>query len=375
MATSQLQIGPLRSTVEVVAFVAHTGMAWFNSVELLITTFLSFKRWTGRYFYCLLVASAGVLVYQVFVFAQTFASHLNAYVVTACIDVGWSAMVTGQSLVLWSRLHLVCRSRWKLRAILCMIIVNGVCLHIPQTGFSLAAIKNNQLNPLYKPFEVTEKVAISLFTAQELIISSVYLWESMRILRVGELVQKKTNRRRIQKLFLANIVIIFMDVATLTLEFKALWGVWCSFKGFGYSVKLKVEFAILNQLRDSVKSTNGSSNGAYGYGHSGDNDISLGSRTQGKSQKSGMPPNVPKLELNWHMGGEIEDPETIRKTTEIEVRHDDRGKVDAQTTKKKSAFLDPPSETSSEIEFAARGGYTRDTTRGNTRFDGGRSFV
>lgn len=46
-------------------------------------------------------------------------------------------MVTGQSLVLWSRLHLVCRSTWKLRIILGMIIVNGVCMHGPQFVFSL----------------------------------------------------------------------------------------------------------------------------------------------------------------------------------------------------------------------------------------------
>jgi hypothetical protein len=119
-------------------------------VELLITIFLSFKRWSGRYFYCLIVASAGVLVYQVFVFAQTFASNLNAHAITACIDVGWSAMVTGQSLVLWSRLHLVCRSRWKLRAILYMIIFNCVCLHIPQTAFSLSVSIDTQ-NPSTMP--------------------------------------------------------------------------------------------------------------------------------------------------------------------------------------------------------------------------------
>jgi hypothetical protein len=345
-------------------------------VELLITIFLSFKRWTGRYFYCLVVASAGVLVYQVFVFAQTFAPHLNAHAVTACIDVGWSAMVTGQSLVLWSRLHLVCRSRWKLRAILYMIIFNGVCLHIPQAAFSLSvnitarhilpithcpytnhihqAIKNNQLNPKFKPFDITEKIAISVFTAQELIISSVYLWESVRILRVGEMVQKKSNRRRIQKLFLANIVIIAMDVITLTLEFSALWGVWCSFKGFGYSVKLKVEFAILNQLRDSVKASNsnGSHSGAYGY-RSGDNDISLDSRA-----KNAKGSKATGFTLDRHTWKELEDRETIKKTTEIEVRHDATSEMDLQTTKK-DGRSDPPSETSSEIEFATKGGYSR----------------
>ncbi|KAF2105466.1 hypothetical protein BDV96DRAFT_451516, partial [Lophiotrema nucula] len=222
----------------------------FNASELLLTIFLSFQRWGGRYFTCLVVASVGVLIFQIFVFLQTWAPYLNAYAVTATIDVGWSCMVTGQSLVLWSRLHLVSRRAWVLRGILYMIIFNAIFLHLPQIGFSMAAIdaKTNQLNPLYKPFDIMEKISIAVFTTQELIISSVYLFETVRILRVGEMVQKKSNRRRIQMLFLANIAIVAVDIITISLEMSSLWGVWCSFKGFGYSVKLKIEFAILNQL-------------------------------------------------------------------------------------------------------------------------------
>jgi hypothetical protein len=74
-----------------------------------------------------------------------FAGHLNGHGVIASIGVGWSAMVTGQSLVLWSRLHLVCRSTWKLRAILCMIVVNGVCMHGPQFIFSILVSSNSRV--------------------------------------------------------------------------------------------------------------------------------------------------------------------------------------------------------------------------------------
>lgn len=230
-------------------------------------------------------------------------------------------------------------------------------LDIPEASVNLVkAIKNNQLNPHYKPFDIAEKICISVFTAQELIISSVYLWESVRILRVGELVQKKSNRRRIQKLFLANVIIVAMDVITLTLEFSALWGVWCSFKGFGYSVKLKVEFAILNQLRDSVKSsTGGGSSGAYGYGRSGDNDISLESRGHVKGSKGSKPTG---FALERHTWKELEDRETIKKTTEIEVRNCATSEEDSKRPTKEGRS-DPPSETSSEIEFATKGGYSR----------------
>ncbi|KAF2492997.1 hypothetical protein BU16DRAFT_95743 [Lophium mytilinum] len=347
-----LHMGPLQTTVEVVAFVAFTGMAWFNAVELLLTIFLSFNRWWGRYFTCLVVASAGVLVYQVFVFLQTFDPSLNTYAVTAAIDVGWSCMVTGQSLVLWSRLHLVSRNTWMLRAILSMIVFNAICLHIPQTGFSLAAIdaKTNTLNPLYKPFDIMEKISISVFTAQELIISSVYLWETVRILRVGEMVRKKSNIRRIQLLFLANIAIISVDIITISLEMSSLWGVWCSFKGFGYSMKLKIEFAILTQLRESVKSsTEGSSSHGGGFRSAkSDKDISLSSRPHAWHRKSAKPSG---LALERRTFDQIEDEERITKTTEISIKHDEITKADAVAHPQEY----PLSEASSEVGFATKG--------------------
>lgn len=113
-------------------------------------------------------------------------------------------------------------------------------------------IKHGVEDPEYKPFKILEKISVAVFTLQELIISSIYLYETVRVLRVGEKILKKNNRRRFELLFLTNVAIIAIDVCLVTLEFLALWGIWCSFKGFAYSLKLKIEFTILNQLRDMV---------------------------------------------------------------------------------------------------------------------------
>ncbi|RAR14574.1 hypothetical protein DDE83_001973 [Stemphylium lycopersici] len=78
---------------------------------------------------------------------------------------------------------------------------------------------------------------------------------AVRISQVGKRIQWKGTHRRI-KLLLANVVIICVDICTVTIKFVTLWGMWCSFKGFRYSVKLKVDFAILNQLRELVKGPN-----------------------------------------------------------------------------------------------------------------------
>ncbi len=46
-------------------------------------------------------------------------------------------MVTGQALVLHSRLHLIVRSQRKLRLVLIMIIVNAIIVHGTQSGLAL----------------------------------------------------------------------------------------------------------------------------------------------------------------------------------------------------------------------------------------------
>ncbi|KAG9186255.1 hypothetical protein G6011_02811 [Alternaria panax] len=330
-------------------------MAWFNGAELLVTIPLTFKRWSGKYFYCLLVATLGVLVYQINVLLMIFAPYPNAYGVIASIGLGWSAMVTDQSLVLWSRLHLVCRSVWKLRLILCMIVFNGLSMHGPQFTLSLLAVRNNAIDPNYKPFALMEKISVVILTVQEIIISMVYLMAAVRILQVGETLQKKGNRRRVQLLFLANVVIICIDVCTVTLEHMALWGVWCSFKGFGYSVKLKVEFAILSQLRDSVKGSNGSSFDIQPSLKI--TEISLQDRNQ-HNIESAM--HSSRLYAKRQAFEHILDVGSIEKRTDIDVQHEICGftmhqDLHADIVKQVDTSRVPPSQCSSEIDFASRG--------------------
>ena len=60
---------------------------------------------------------------------MVFEPNVNTYANLTSLNIGWTGMVTGQSLVLWSRLHLVCRSRLKLNLIKWMIIIDGVVMH------------------------------------------------------------------------------------------------------------------------------------------------------------------------------------------------------------------------------------------------------
>jgi uncharacterized membrane protein YesL len=57
----------------------------------------------------------------------------NNYVSVTFITIGWYAMVTGQSLVLYSRLHLVVRDTEKIKWVLWMIIIDVFLFHFPTT--------------------------------------------------------------------------------------------------------------------------------------------------------------------------------------------------------------------------------------------------
>jgi hypothetical protein len=200
-----------------------------------------------------------------------------------------------------------------------------------------------------------EKISIAILTTQEVIISLVYLMAAVRILRVGESLQRKGNRRRVQLLFLANILIICVDICTITLEYLALWGVWCSFKGFGYSVKLKIEFAILNQLRDSVKgSTAGESYDLQPPSKT--SGLSFRKRSEQNTNSSSQPSRISLKRQTFEHIAEIG---RIEKKTEINIRHDDDPILSHQNKPaggpSRYDTAKPPSESSSEIEFATRG--------------------
>jgi hypothetical protein len=50
------------------------------------------------------------------------------------------------------------------------------------------------------------------------------------------------------QLFTINVLIILMDIALLGVEFANLYIIEATFKGFVYSIKLKLEFAVLGKL-------------------------------------------------------------------------------------------------------------------------------
>lgn len=83
------------------------------------------------------------------------------------------------------------------------------------------------------------------FCIQEFIISGIYIWKTLDILTTG---QRKHTHRIMAQLFVVNLIIVALDVGLLVLEYLNLFIAEVSFKELSYSVKLKLEFAILSKL-------------------------------------------------------------------------------------------------------------------------------
>ena len=99
-----------------------------------------------------------------------------------------------------------------------------------------------------------EKIQVTAFCVQELVLSGTYIQETLRILKPSETFQKSRNRIILRRLIFVNVVIIMMDLALVATEYANLYNIETTFKSLLYSVKLKLKFVVLNQLASIVNS-------------------------------------------------------------------------------------------------------------------------
>jgi hypothetical protein len=230
------------------------AVAWYNAVELNILILATFRRYSGLYFWSLLIASWGVVFYGIGFLFKFFQVIQNDFVNVVFITIGWWCMVTGQSVVLYSRLHLIVLNEKLLRVILRMIMVDAIILHIPTTVLTFGSNANADTPRFVNGYNVMEKIQMTGFCIQEFAISGIYLWECAKFLRTDK---QEKSRRTLFELFYINMIIIMMDLSLLGLEYANLYILEIVIKGAVYSVKLKLEFAILGKLVQYVNTPTG----------------------------------------------------------------------------------------------------------------------
>ncbi|RMZ91952.1 hypothetical protein DV736_g812, partial [Chaetothyriales sp. CBS 134916] len=237
-----------RYTVDSVIVTLSIALALYNSLEMVLLISATFKKWKGLYFWSLALCNLGIICYTLGVMLQYFKLGGVRWFNLALNDAGWIGMIACQSLVLYSRLGLILDSTRILMAVKCMIIIDSVVLLISTVvlnfGSTFSAIPGFDEGYFY-----IEHIQMTIITVQELIISGLYIWKTVNLLKV---ISKARTRSMIRQLFAINIIIIAMDVALVVLEFKHLQLYQETIKAVVYSVKLKLELNILSKLVDLV---------------------------------------------------------------------------------------------------------------------------
>lgn len=109
------------------------GAAIWNAVGMFPMIFLTFKRLWTLYFWAMILSTVGILICSASQIISVATPQVNTMINGVMSCIGWVFMVTGQSVVLYSRLHLLAITPRVLRMVLCMIIVNGVTIHVTGT--------------------------------------------------------------------------------------------------------------------------------------------------------------------------------------------------------------------------------------------------
>lgn len=229
-------------------------VAIYNFIELNFIIATTFKKRHGLYFWSFIAACWGIPIYAIGFLLRDFVPSTNPYLYVTLIVVGWCPMVTGQSMVLYSRLHLIVYNPKVLRMVLGMIIFNAIICHIPIIVLVYGTNSSNP-DPFITPYSVYEKFQVIMFFLQEMTISVLYITETTKLLRIVEVAEHDGSRSQMMRhLIWVNILVGLFDIAILTTELADLYSVQTAYKSFAYSVKLKLEFSILNRLVDVARS-------------------------------------------------------------------------------------------------------------------------
>lgn len=241
---------PSPASLEIVLSTVFCSIAMYNVIELNALIWNTFTRRSGLYFWTFAIATNGILPYAIGFILLSYSAGLPSYSIMCPLVFGTVLMVSGQSMVLYSRLHLIRQETIVLRSVLVMIIVIGVLTHIPTAVFQLgttAAPPN--LETWFAVLLVWRKVEMTLFCIEESIISGLYIQAAINFFRLKASIPGNPPKKRLaMPLLVVNGFVIFLDLILLATTYATLSTIQPALRALIYSIKLKVEINLLNSL-------------------------------------------------------------------------------------------------------------------------------
>lgn len=243
--------GPLPWNQTVWSIIAvFTALPLWMTFELTMWIFYSFRQYRGLYFWSVLACTWGTTIHALGFVLKICVPQCNWIVATVLAEIGWVGMVTGFSVVLYSRLGLLIgggihRKSW-LNFTLAMIITDAFLFHVPTIVFQFG-VSNKPTHTKYLPYMAPmERVQVMAFSVQETIISALYIYHTLKYLRSSF---GKNTRKTITLLIWVQIVVILCDVIVITLDYCEYFSLKAVLHSFVYAFKLQLEFVILNDVK------------------------------------------------------------------------------------------------------------------------------
>ncbi|KAJ5769726.1 uncharacterized protein N7511_001777 [Penicillium nucicola] len=240
----------LMDNISIIQIVSMFSIGAYNGLETGIVAFDAFKGYRSLYFWSIQVASWGIVLHALPAMAR-FLTQASNIATSVPFVIGWYAMVTGQAIVLYSRLHFVVSNVRTRRCVLWMIIINACILHIPMTVLFFGLTNGDAR--LARPAAIFDRIQLTAFCVQDSIICSIYVYESALTFKKISTIRGQNSRSAIIHLLWINILVVFLNVLLLVTEYK-LHYIQVSFKMVVYSIKLKLEFSVLNRLTSLLRS-------------------------------------------------------------------------------------------------------------------------
>lgn len=163
-------------------------------------------------------------------------------------------------------------------------------------------------------------------------------------------------------LIYVNILIIFMDITLLCTEYADLYEIQITFKGTLYSIKLRLEFAVLNSLMSLTRSGNPGEAREAQYTNSATRNVGLetfnGNPRTDAPNAEALPASYSVFAGRSHSNPFTGEDNVVMKTTEVAVRTE---MVEGEEGEKghgpesNKVHRHRPSPASSEVEFAGQG--------------------
>ncbi|KAL4988181.1 hypothetical protein BDW68DRAFT_159591 [Aspergillus falconensis] len=248
------------NSVVTVVLASFATLIYYNAVELMVLCLATFKRRGSFYFWCLVIASTSLIPNTSGYILLFFRPDVSRFAAITLVVIGWYGTVTGHSLVLWSRLNFVVHNTRLLNGLLVLIIVDAILLHIPTTVLLYGTISPDEsiARTFSVGYGISERIQLVGFCIQEAILSGIYVWETAKLLRLRP---ESRHHRILAQLLVMNIVVLIIDFVVVIVEYAGFYAVQVMFKPVAYSIKLKLEYAVLGRL---VQIAQGGSSAASG---------------------------------------------------------------------------------------------------------------